>query len=317
MEEERIVTTYQTYYKKMKIDYTEKREELVKQFEELDARTKELHKNITSDLDTYGKAVHVDLAGYKELAKNVYENGAFYRVIKNALLRYPEDYQRSIEFKELVEYVGKKKDMYDIEPKIKHYDKCLALSLEQYRELLKTFYDEVTRQMVLEGYGYRFEGRLGYVVINRCRKYKGRRSIDIHKTKERKKELEAQGIQVWDKDQAAFAKKHGLEYNAVSATVYQNVEAFYEVVLVDCNIPNGNKLKFRVPNTVSHKIEERSYEDMIRNCNRDVNEICKLPIDFRKKAYLCMEVDKTLYKKYIRNEEQVALSIAKVSRKDR
>lgn len=316
MEEQNFVT-YKAYYKKMKIEYAEIRENLIKEVTPLKARVNELHDTIKDGIADYNKAVSFNLNSYIEFVKNQYNSGTLQRAIRNYITNNPDKYETCVELKDLVEYVGKQKELYDLEKKIAHYDKCLSLSLAEYYNMVRTYYFEVAKQMVLKGYAYHFEGALGYIIINRCKVRKGRRAVDFAKTAARKKELEAQGVQIWDKDQAEFAKKHGLEYNAVKATVYQNEEAFYEVVLINSFAKGGDKLRFCVPNTVANNIKDKTYDELLELCGRDVNKICELGLDLRKKAILCMKVDNTLYTKYIRNEEQRSYGLTKAYRKDR
>lgn len=316
MEIKEDFVNYKAYYKKMKIEYAELRDNLAKQKEELQPRITELYNNIKDDVEAYSKVTGIDLNNYEEFTSNRYINGALLRKIKNILLNNFDVYS-TIEMKELSEYANKQKEYSDADKKIHHYNKCLSLSLQQYYGLLQTYYFEVHRQMILEGKAYHFEGAIGYILINRCEVRKGRRATDFAKTKKRKEELEAQGIEVYDKAKAEFAKKHGLEYNAVKATVYQTDEAYYEVPLINSYVKDGRKLSFNVPHTIANSIKHKTYEELIESCDNDVNKICNLRVDIRKKAIMCMKVDKTLYRKYIRNENQRSYALTKAYRKNR
>ena len=72
--------------------------------------------------------------------------------------------------------------------------------MTEYCRILNVFYSEVHRQMILNGYGYSFEGSLGWICINRCHKVKSKPTIDFAATKKRKQEILAQGKKLYNKE---------------------------------------------------------------------------------------------------------------------
>ena len=51
-------------------------------------------------------------------------------------------------------------------------------------------------------------------------------------------------------------------------------------------------------------------------CGSDKDKICELNVDIKTKLALCNKVDKYLYSKFIRNENQNKYNYSKVNRKD-
>lgn len=55
---------------------------------------------------------------------------------------------------------------------------------------------------------------------------------------------------------------------------------------------------------------------LLKECHYNVDELCKLKCDIRLKLLLCIEADKTLYIKYIRNEKQEPFRFRTNNRED-
>ena len=57
-------------------------------------------------------------------------------------------------------------------------------------------------------------------------------------------------------------------------------------------------------NYYGRSVRGKSNQQLIEECNYDKEKICELDLDVRAKLDLCLELDKILYTKFIRNENQ-------------
>jgi hypothetical protein len=171
--------------------------------------------------------------------------------------------------------------------------------------------------MVLNGYGYHLGSNIGWICFNRCKLIKPKPKIDFIATRRREAELKAQGKKIYNKEEADWCKAHGIDYVAEDKRVFQNLEYVYELPLINSTITNGDKLEFRPSNYVGRKLGKYTYDQLIKEANYDTTKICELDIDVRKKLALCEKVDKILYTKFIRNENQEPIINPKVNRKNR
>lgn len=311
-----IPVTLRTYYSNTKAAYTQMKADAVEARNELIAGVKELHFEISNNIDTYKNEFGVNLLDYEEFVENKYSKGVFLKLAKGMFLNRKNNYVLVADLFNLLTLAKKQKQLYDIEKDIELYNKILDLNFKQYTEILRIFYTEVHKHMILKGEGYAFEGTLGWTCINRCHLEKVKPHIDYKATKERKAELLAQGKRIYNKEEAEWCRANGFEYNAEDGRVFQKLEYVYEIPLLDCKLPNGRKYKLVSADYRSREIRGLHNDELIEKCNRDTTKICELPLDLRTKLTLCNEVDKMLYLNFIRNENQKPSNATKTDRKD-
>ena len=76
--------------------------------------------------------------------------------------------------------------------------------------------------------------------------------------------------------------------------------------------------KYRLTPTFARRhVKGKTNEQLINECNRDLNKICELPVDVKLKLKLCLETDNILYLNFIRNEAQQSAHTPKANRKNR
>ena len=193
----------------------------------------------------------------------------------------------------------------------------LDLSLNQYQEVLQSFYTEVHKKLIIDGVGYVFESPIGWICINRCKIVQGkRRLLDFKATKDNKEKLLAEGKRLWNKDEADYAKVVGADYDGVDYRVFLNKDVCYEMPLINCRLNSGEKYRL-TPTFARRHIKGKTNADLIAECNNDINKICELPIDIMLKLKLCLETDNILYLNFIRNEAQQSAHTPKANRKNR
>lgn len=286
------------YYKDFIEENKIKRERARITVDELTATIASKRSAIVPDVDKFKYSI-ID---YPEFKENKYINGD----LENAANAMFKSIRKDLELKNLcfrlVEYAADLRRIYEETEKIKLYDKMINVSFKEYKRIVKIYYNAVERALILKGYGYHLEDKLGWLCINRVLNT-GARICDFAATKKNKERLIAEGKQVYNKEDAEYCREHGIEYNAVNATVYRADEVWYEYCLLGSRV-QGRTLSFKAFETRDIKIRQYSSEELLKVLNNDVNKIMDLDLSMNHKFLLCIKADKTLYTKFIRNEEQ-------------
>lgn len=299
------------YYKDFIEENKIKRERARITVDELTATSAAKRSSIVPDVDKFKYPV-ID---YPEFKQNKYINGR----LENAAKGMFEDEREDPEMKHLcfrlVGYAVDLRKIYEETKKIRVYDKLINLSFKEYKRIVKIYYNAVERELILKGHGYRLEDKLGWFCINRVLNT-GIKVCDFMATKRNKKRLIAEGKQIYNKDDAEYCRARGIEYDAVNATVYKADDVWYEYCLLGSKV-QGRKLCFKAADTRGSSVREHSNEDLLKLTNNDVNKIMDLDVSMKHKLVLCIKADKTLYTKFIRNEEQKKSFYRDHSRKGR
>ena len=254
---------------------------------------------IVPNLDKF----RLPIVDYPEFQQNKYINGRLEDAAKSMYQDNDLDItDKHLHFK-LVSYAVSLRKIKQYVEDINKYERMLKVDFKTYRDFIRQFYEEVQRQMIINGYGYRLEGKLGWICINRVLNT-GKRVVDFEATRLNKAKLIAEGKQIYDKEQAEWCKENDIEYDAVKATVFKQDVAWYEFALIGCTLPNKQDIKFTPTDTVSKITRNYNQEELIKLCNEDKEKICKLDLSCKRKLTLCLKADKLLYSKFIRNENQ-------------
>ena len=309
-------TNFRVYYTSMRTAYTQKHEEAIKLRRDLQNIINDLYFDVKSEYDSNPNP-HIKLIDYEEYRNNKYINGELLRVAKGYLINKGDNYELIASRSNLYKLAKTQKELYILEENIKLYKKLLDLSLGEYTDLLKTYYNKVHEKMIVDGYGYVFGERIGWTCINRCHVKKTKQRIDYKATKENKAKLLSEGKRLYNKEEANWCLANGIEYDGVDGRVYQNIDYVYEIPLIGCTLKYGANQKLTTSNFVGRKVRGKSADELIELCNYDKVKICQLDVDIRTKLDLCLKIDKILYTKFIRNENQEPSISAKTSRKSR
>lgn len=302
------------YYKLFIKNNKQKFEDSLKLLEELEEDIELRHKNILSWIDVYINEFNFDPNQYIEFKNNEYTIGRFYRAAKGLLINKQNDYELVGDLFTLYELASKQKEIYDLKQDIVLFKKCIALSLKEYTEILRVYYTEVHKHLVLEGEGYAFSGELGWICVNRCIIDKKRPMLDYSATKKREKELLEKGERIYNKEEADWCLRNGIEYKAKDKRVFICNEYCYQIPLIDCKLPNARSLEFKVSDYRHRSCRGKTNDELIELCNRDIKKICELSVDLKTKVTLCDKVNKILYTKFIRNENQKPFTFTKTNR---
>lgn len=305
-----------TYYKNM-LNVTEQKRDIVRDdLDDLYKVNEALYQGIKSNLEEY-KKYGVDLSSYPEFIENKYIDGTLCKTAKGLFINKKGDYKMIGELHELWRLAAKQKDVYEKEIELAKCNKILGLSFKEYSSIVKTFYFEVQRKMIIDGCGYAFEGHFGWICVNRAKYKSKKKKTDFAATRKRRKELEAEGKRIYNKEEAKWCKLNGLKYEVEDDRVYQDIEYVYEIPLIDCKLPTTKRLKFTTANWIATKYKNYNYDDLLKEANYDKDQVINLDVDIRKKLALCLRLDSLLYTKYIRNENQESFTAAKINRKNR
>lgn len=294
-----------TYYKLMHERAKDNKKKLLEEKQQEIAKERELYEDVKEYIEDYKNNFNINLNDYDEYLQRKYINGRIVKLAKGAFINRSTNYEETSILYDLLKYAKCLERLYELNKSIVLNDKLLKLTFKEYNEILRIYYTQVHRELILNGNGYAITGHVGWICINRCIIRKLRRPLlDFVATNERKKELLAQGKRIYNKEEAEWCKKNGIVYEAEDPKVYKNDEYCYEIPLIDSKLTNGRKLKLETSDYRHSSLRGKTCPQMIEECDRDINKICDLKIDLRTKLNMCDKVDKILYTKYIRNENQ-------------
>lgn len=304
------------YYRLLKERVVEKHEKVLKKKHYEEDERLELYERLKENAERIKESTNIDITKMKEFEKNTYIDGSFHSIAKSLFANRQNSYELISDLYDLFKYAELSKSIHLLEKQIEVYNRILDLNIKMYKKILKTFYDEVHRRMIVNGEGYAFTGRLGWICINRCVLKKPKTMLDYQGTKRKEKELIEKGIRIYNKEEAEWCQKNGIKYEAEDKRVYRTVEYCYEIPLLCCRLPQGTKLKLKTSNWTHNDLRKKSDDELINIGNKDKNDICKLDIDLRTKLKLCEKIDSMLYTKFIRNENQDSYIYTPANRKN-
>ena len=292
------------YYKAMQTAYAQKKEEAYNKREALINDTYLLHDKILEHHKDYLK-YNINLSEFPEFINNEYSNGEFLRMANGAYINKKENYAIVSDLYELLKLAKNQETIVKLKKDLELYDRILSIKSNEYIRYVRTFFNEVHKKMIIEGCAYHFGNHLGDVLINRVKATKGR-NLDYKATKLKKAEILARGGKLYNKEEAEFCERNGLEYKAEDGRVYLQQEFFYEIFMCNATYPNARSMEFTPQAYRAVDVRGKSNQDLIKECNGDLNKICELPVDLKTKISMCNEVDKMLYTNFIRNENQTS-----------
>ena len=309
-------TNFRVYYKSMITANTRKKKEAVEAYNKLCAQEKVKYEEVKSRVADYITNFHVDLMVYDEFINNKYSDGKFLKLTKGMFINRSNNYELDIDLYDLFTLARQQFEISNLEHNIEFINKLLSLTLKQYTEILRVYYTEVHKKLILEGGGYNISNGIGWICVNRCVIKRRRPRIDYAATKKREAELKAAGKRLYNKEEAEWCKRNGIPYEAEDKRVYMNNEYCYEIPLISSKMPNGHKLKLEISDYRHSSLRGNTNDQLIERCNNDITKICELPIDLKTKLTLCDKTDKILYTKFIRNEGQQSINTPKANRKN-
>ena len=293
------------YYKAMKDAYTQKKDEALREREELISEIEVLQQDIENRHEDYLK-YNINLSKYPEFINNEYIDGHFYRMAKGAYLNKQNDYELTAELHNLLKLAEKQYRIYELKVQLELFNKILSIKTNEYVRYMREYFNVVHKKMILEGYAYHFGNNIGDVLINRVKYTSNRKAIDYKATKAKKAEILAKGGRLYNKEEAEWCEKNGIEYKAEDGRVYLESEYYYEIFMCNKRFPEAHSFEFTPQDYRAVELRGKSNKQLIEECDNNLEKICELPIDMKSKIHMCVEVDKMLYTNFIRNEGQTS-----------
>ena len=309
-----IPTTYREYYQTFHDAYAIKCDDTIKDIERLDIITNSIKESIEEKYEMFKKKLGIDLHAYPEYISKKYDTGILDKDIKELFTKHFNNYELKVFILILQRFVNSIKKINELNKKLTIYQKCRNLTVVEYRNMLERYFTEVHKYIILDGYGYQISPAIGTICFNRCKLINARPKIDYKATREKKKALLDSGKRLFDKDEAEFCKQNDIEYDGEDYRVFMNKDYVYEMPLLFGKFPNATRSKFYISDRRSRKVRGKSNEELIAECHNNKEEIVKLPLDMRTKLTMCLSVDKMLYSKFIRNENQKPIATTKAYR---
>ena len=274
-------TNFRTYYKSMQEYYKSLKNEALATKEDLISKIENKYNNVLNNIQIYKDNFGVDLNNYDEFVNNTYITGHLLKVSKGMFINLSNNNELTTTLYDLYNFAKTQKELYDLNKNIIKYEKLINLNLKQYTEILKIYYTEVQKHLILEGEGYSFSNDIGWICINRCVIRKAKKILDFAATHKREIELKEKGIRIYNKEEADWCRKHGLDYKAEDKRVFKKDEYCYEIPLLDCKLPNGTKLKLKITDYRHSSLRGKTNEQLSEIANHSPKDICNLEIDMK------------------------------------
>lgn len=306
-------TTIKDYYRILKKDYTEKIENN-KKFIDIATKTKiNSRKKIEHSATFIKTEFNINLNKYEEYVEDKHIDGRLYGDIK----KFARNANNSIAIKYgtlLLTYAESIEKIYKYNKENELANKILQIGYKDYCKFVKSYYYEVQRQLIVNGYAYEFMGDTGCICINRCKNIGNKPIIDTKATKANIERLKKEGVELYDEKKAAFCKEHCIPYKGVQYRVFMRNDYLYEFPLLWSKLPNAFRHKFEPVDYWSAEQRGKTKEDIKKEANGNLNYVCGLDITLRTKVRICTEMDETLYLNFIRNEHQTPITASKNNR---
>lgn len=267
------------------------------------------HKNVISDYiqDKVHKLyedLNLDLTDYDEWVKSTFNpNKTLYKdTIK--LLKTIKDNDNRATLLQIVKYTVKLKEEYDTKILIKIATKRETLTFKDYKALVHKYYMGVHKAL-LEGFGYKYQGGIGTLLINYYKlNYKTKPVIDYAETNKRKKELLEKGYKLYDEKEAAWYKARNIPYDGKEYRVYLDKKFYYEFDFINSDIFKKKELDYKRTEYVHLKLRGMSYQDMADQLCNNLDDIVNLNVDIKYKLNILLYKYPEKYLNFVRNAEQ-------------
>lgn len=309
-------TNYRTYFNLLKTRNKQRLEVAEETLGNLIQEAKVLKDEIQSNLDDYKKYFNINLLDIKEFVENKYIDGSFCKKAKGLFINKKNNYNLVTDLFSIYKLSNIQYSIYKLNNNIRLFKKIDKMPIKEYNKYLQIYFNKVHEKLIMEGNGYVFGENIGWICINRCKILKGKKMLDYAATKKKKRELLDNGVRLFNKEEKQWCEENGINYNGADYRVYKTEEYCYEVPLLRCHLPNGNKVSLTITDYRHQSIRGKTNEQLLEECNNDVKKICNLQVDLKTKLTLSIKANNILYSKFIRNENQTSITHGQTNRKD-
>lgn len=212
-------------------------------------------------------------------------------------------------YRNLKQYFRVLRKIKDCEIRQDVLKKRKLITREQYKKYCYLFFGEIGRQ-VLRGKIYKFEKKIGCLIIERVKRteshitadgkvIKHRKRINFVETRKNKEELIIKGLTPYNKKKHLEAIAKGEEYDGVKYISYNNSDWSCRVIMIDGAVKNRTVFKFCGINNHMNVTNA----ELLAKCH-SVEDIINLDTDINNRVSLISKFDPSYTQKYIRNNEQ-------------
>lgn len=307
-------TTISVYFHKMHDRAVYRVDKLERELEEKRLQCIALKDDVKSQCDVYKDKFGINLLNYKEFVNNTYTDGSFRKAAMMSYLNRKNNHELTIELYNLVKLANLQKRVKELAKEFEVYKKLAVIGYKEYCRIVSIYYNKVQELMIADAKGYAFTGRMGWTCINRYKKNTKQEILDYEATRKAKEKLIAEGKRPYDAEEAKWYKDNGIPYDGVKYAVVRKEKYDYELPLIESHIPGGKSFKHITSSDyIGVKLRGKTYDDIIKLCNNNVDEVLDLEMDIKKKLAICLRINPLLYTKYIRHESQKSYRRIKIN----
>lgn len=263
---------------------------------------------IATKIDEVKESFNIDLNKYeKEWINSEYNtNEALYNVCIK-LLNSLDEHSNKILLLQVIKYCNLLRTEYRCRRAIELTNTRKNLRFIDYRKHITNYYNSV-HKCVLQGMGYKFSNGIGTFVCNHWKldknKMKNKPRLDYKATQEKKKELLAKGVKLYDDKEAAWYAARKIPYDAVDYRVYRTNTSWYEFTFIKSQIAKSGCYDYKHTEYIATKYRGMSYTDMAEKLCKTEEDIYKLQVDIKYKLNILLYKDPTKYLNFVRNASQ-------------
>lgn len=266
----------------------------------------ECYNYINENKDIIKEQFNIDLNNYIEFTNKEYNSGeALYQICVKMLSALTEHPNR-ICIIQLIKYCNLLRNEHKYNRMIYLTTQRKNLKFSEYKKYVMAYYCKV-HKCVLQGFGYKFNYGIGTYIINRWKlpEYVNTNKIlDYAATNERKKELQRQGIKLYDEKEAQWYAMRHIPYDGVDYRVYQENRCWYEFTFINSKVFGEKLLEYQRTEYVVNKLRGMSYTQMAQDLCKNEEDIYNLQIDIKYKLNILLYKYPNKYINFVRNAEE-------------
>lgn len=306
---------YYTLYKEAML---QKLQDIIDNIEDAEHELKNDKALVDCSREAYKNSFNIDLNEYNEYKENRYINGKMYADFKYILLHKKQVDADCGAIYSIYKLAERQRTIYNLYTDKALYEKAAAVTINQYKSMLKLYFNEVHKHLIMYGEAYTIAPFIGDLCINRVRVHdKARPKLNFAASRAKKAQLIAEGKHIYNQEEANYYAKLGMPYNAEDYRVFMDSEYLYEYVVLFSKYKDSSIHVFKVADYRGSKVRGKSNDQLVEECNRDINKICNLDVDVRTKLNMSLKCDIGLYTNFIRNEDQKSVRNISAYRKNR
>lgn len=264
----------------------------------------ECHKYLTDNLDAIKQIVGIDLNTCEEYTNKQYVEKMKSRNIALNFIRNNNDTAKKVLTIAILKYCSLLINEYKYNKELNIRKEYIKLNYIQYKDIVSNYYNKV-HKVLLQGYAYKFNCKLGSFVINRWNFDEDKTAIvDYNETNKRKKEIIAAGKKPYNNAEAKYYKDHGLEYDGVPYIVYKSIDKWYEFRFIGRRETAPKYIDFQKTEYINAKFRGMTHQQMADTFCKTEDDIYNLPVDIKVKLNILLYKNPSAYLNFIRTNNR-------------